>query len=112
MEIIELPISTSVLIGFTLVFISGIVITIYLWVSGDKKYQDIKKDLDNFDKISFINVIIDALVLIYLFRVILMFLSGIFSKFYIPSLIGLIFALVPGIIVLLSKYKNRLISKV
>jgi hypothetical protein len=84
--------------------IIGIVATIYLYVTGERKGTEEKEDLD-VDYIALSKFNVNIYVLIYLFIFIMMIVIGLLSNFIIPLIIGGIFASIPMVIVSISRLK-------
>ena len=83
----------------------GIIITIILCITGERNKTQEKIDSD-FDYINIFKISISIVALIYLFRLIMMFFTGMISDFIIPSLVGVILALLPIVVIILLRYKS------
>jgi len=82
----------------------GIVITIYLFLTGEKVDQETKDNLES-DYISISKFKFNIYVLVYLFIVIMIIIIGVFSNFIKPISIGGIIALIPVFLLTLLKIK-------
>ena len=89
---------------FLPVGIAGIIVTIYLYYTGKKDGKIIKDNLEA-DYITFLKYKINIFVLVYLFIFTIMIVIGILSSFYIPIIVGAIFALIP--VILIAGFKNN-----
>jgi hypothetical protein len=85
---------------FILLGSGGIIITIILCITGERNKTQEKIDTD-FDYIHIFKISISIVALIYLFRLIMMFFTGMISDFIIPSLVGLILAVIPIVMIIL-----------
>lgn len=83
----------------------GIIITIILFITGERNKTQDKIDSD-FDYINIFKISISIVSLIYVFRLIMMFFTGMISNFIIPSLVGVILALIPIVVIILLRYKS------
>ena len=84
----------------------GIIITMIIYLTGrNKKYETILETEFGYFKI--LKISFSIILLVYLFRVIGMFFTGIISGLYIPIVIGVIFALVPLILICLTRLKSE-----
>ena len=87
---------------------AGIIITIILCITGVRKKT--KDDFDSsLDYITIFKIGISVFSLIYLFRLIMMFFTGMISNFTIPSVIGGLLGLLPILVITFVNYRgNRL----
>ena len=92
------------IILFTVLGTIGVVITIYLFLTGEKVDQETKDDLES-DYISISKFKFNIYVLVYLFIVIMMIIIGVLSNFITPIIIGGIIALIPIFLLTLLKIK-------
>ena len=83
----------------------GIIITIILCLTGERNKTQEKID-SNFDFIHIYKFSISIISLIYLFRLIMMFFTGMISDFIIPSLAGGVLGLLPIVVIILLRYKS------
>ena len=77
--------------------IVGFFLTIIIWITG-KKDNAKKEDMSKDKTIKIFNFNIDRLILIYFFIVVTLIFIGLVSNFYIPTIIGAVFAVIPIIL--------------
>jgi len=86
--------------------ITGITVTILLYLTGKKEEPGKKDDLD-VDYIKISKFKINVYVLIYFFIFAMMIITGFLSDFAIPVLVGGSLASIPIILTVLVKIKSR-----
>lgn len=89
----------------------GIIITIYLWITGKKTHKEEQIDND-FDYITIFKISFTVISLIYLFRLVMMFFTGVLSGFYLLSIVGAIIAFLPLIAMSFVRYNKKIKLKV
>jgi len=88
---------------FLPLFLVGIVVTLYLYITGKKDHFTEKKDADT-DYIKLAKYKINVYVLIYLFLCITLIVLGILSNFILPTFIGGLIALIPIIMIAILRF--------
>lgn len=93
----------------TLIFLSiglaGVVITLLLYFTGEKKKPEKQEDED-LGTITVLKLSISIILILYLFRLIMMFFTGLLSKIYEPALVGGLFTCIPLILIGITAYKK------
>lgn len=82
---------------FLLISFGGIILTYILYVTGDKKKQDVKED-PFFRPIPVITISISLLLVLYVFRFCIMLFTSLLSELYLVVLTGGIIAFLPILI--------------
>jgi hypothetical protein len=90
---------------------AGVIITLYLCLTGKKIQKEEIKDTES-DYITIFGISFSIISLIYFFRLLMMFFTGIISRFYLLAAIGLLVALLPLITIGLIRYKKKIRLKV
>lgn len=86
--------------------IFGIVVTIYLYLTGTKEKVEKEYELDA-DNITIAKFHVNVYLLIYIFFCSMMILIGFLSDFIIPTIVGGALAAIPIIIMILVKFKIK-----
>lgn len=94
------------IILFLLLGTCGIVITIYLFFTGEKVESDEKENLEA-DYINISNYNLNVYVLVYLFIFFMMIFIGFFSDFITPVTIGAVIAIIPIILIFLIRFRTK-----
>ena len=90
---------------FIAIGLAGVIITIIIYVTGKNKKFEAQPESD-FGYINLLKISVSIILLVYLFRLAMVFLTGLISGLYIPVIIGGIFALIPLILIILTKIKS------
>ena len=90
---------------------TSVIITLYLCLTGKKTQKEEYKDTES-DYISIFGISFSIISLIYFFRLIMIFFTGIISRFYLLAVTGLLGALLPLIAIGLLRYKKLIKLKV
>ncbi len=90
---------------------AGIIVTIILCITGKRKKTEEKLHSD-FEYINIFVISVSIISLIYLFRLTMMFFTGVMSGFYILAIVGGIIALLPLVVIGLLRYKTANRAKV
>ena len=96
---------------FLLMGLAGIVITIIICVTGEKKKEEKREDVD-FGYITILKFSIGIILILYIFRFVMMFFTGVFSGLIMPVIVGGAFALVPLVLIVITEHKKYVKSKV
>ena len=86
--------------------IIGIIVTLFLYLTGKKEEAREEDDLDA-DYVVLLKTNINVYVLIYLFIFFMMILIGILSNFVIPVVVGGVLASIPIVMMILVKIKTN-----
>jgi hypothetical protein len=86
--------------------IAGIIATILLYITG-KKEKKREPEIETSDDITLFHIKINVYIVLYLFIWITIFIIGLLSDFLIPTLIGGILALIPFILMIGIKQRNK-----
>jgi len=90
---------------FLAVGVVGVIITTIIYMTGkNKKYET--QGVSDFGYINLLKISVSLILVVYLFRVIMMFLTGLLSQLYISVVIGGIFAIIPLILIALTRIKK------
>ena len=92
-------------ISLVLLGSAGIFITIVICITGKRIKKDKKYNI-NFDYIVLFKISISIVSLVYLFRTVMMFITGMISNLYIPAIIGGAVALLPVAVTFLLKHSS------
>jgi len=90
---------------------TGIIITLYLCLTGKKIQKEEIEDTES-DYTTIFGISFSIISLIYFFRLLMMFFTSIISRFYILAAIGSLIALLPLITIFLVRYKKMIRLKV
>ena len=90
---------------FLAIGVAGLIITIIIYITGKNKKLETEIESD-FGYINLLKISVSILFLVYLFRLIMMFLTGLLSGLYISVVIGGIFAIIPLILIALIRIKS------
>ena len=104
---VETLIPTNAAIAYAIFFIVGIILTIFLIYTGEKTQKQTTKQTEKFDNITILKISISLILLVYIFRLVMMFITGVVSEFYTASIIGLCTGLIPIIVFLYVKHVKK-----
>ena len=96
---------------FLLMGLAGIVITIIICVTGEKKKEERQDDVD-FGCIAFLKFTVSVILILYVFRFVMMFVTGMFSGLVMPVIVGGLFAVIPLFLIVLTGHKKYVKSRV
>ena len=90
---------------FLFIGLAGLIITVIVYFTGkDKKYKT--QEESNFGYVSFLKISVSIILIVYLFRLIMMVLTGLISGLHMPVVVGGIFALIPLALIGLTSIKT------
>lgn len=81
-------------------------VTILLWLTG-KKVKDADNRQIEFGKIPILNSVFSIIILVYLVRLFIMFVTGLLSNAFEEAIIGSLFAVIPLIVLFLTRVKDK-----
>ena len=90
---------------FLSIGLAGVIITLLLYCTGEKKKPETQED-GGLGSITILKLSISIILILYLFRLLMMFFTGLLSKAYEPALIGGLFACIPLILIGIITYKK------
>ena len=84
----------------------GIILTIFLYFTGEKKTPEIPQELV-FPLFTIFKIGVSSILFLYVFRMIMMWFTGIISEAYIVTFVGFLCALVPLVIIDVLRIYHR-----
>jgi len=91
--------------------LAGVIITIILCVTGKKKKLEPPDD-PGFAYIKIFSITVSIIVVLYVFRLLMMFSTGMFSGAHASALVGGLVALIPLFLIGLTRYTKKSKPKV
>ena len=85
--------------------IIGIVVTLYLYMTGEKVETEDKEDVDS-NNLKLSKMTVNVYVLIYMFIFMMLIITGLLSNFIIPIMIGGALAFIPIILMSIVRWKS------
>jgi len=85
--------------------IIGIVVTLYLYMTGKKIETEDKVEVDSND-LKVLKITVNAYVLIYIFIFMMLIIIGLLSNFITPVIIGGALALIPIVLMSIVRWKS------
>ena len=86
---------------FLSVGLAGVIITLLLYFTGEKKKPGKQED-KGLGSITILKLSISIILVLYLFRLLMMFFTGLLSKVYEPVFVGGLIACIPLILIVLT----------
>ena len=85
--------------------IIGIVVTIYLYMTGEKVEIEDKEDVNSY-YLQISKMKVNVYMLIYMFIFMMLIIIGLFSNFIIPVIVGAALAFIPIVLMSIARWKS------
>ena len=84
----------------------GFLVTIFLWITGEKTQQNKRSAISDIP-VTILTFSVSLVLLMYIFRLVMMFFTGLLSGIPNVATIGVLFGVAPVIILGLLRYRSR-----
>ena len=96
---------------FLLIGLAGVIITLIIYRTGKKEEVTLWGET-GFWNIELLKIGVCLFLIVYLFRFIMMFFTGVFTGLYVPAVVGGLFALIPTLLFVMVNRKKVVKSRV